>query len=252
MRDEFSQNFKRLRDAYEILSPDAFLRPHLEEYLTLADVYGTLVSHFDPKVREGRLLRELGVKTEKLISRHIETSGPMEPLPLYPINENIAEAIRADNNSDRVKVLNLYRSLITHIENNQQENPYLLSISDEVERIIEGLQDRQISTETALEQLELRANRVDTLDKERKASSLDNLSFSLRMVVRAHDLSDDADGLATRLAGYLQDKGGWRLNKNLKRSVRIHLYKMVRCESKRTTNLKAIVDELFRMHELNQ
>ena len=255
LRDEFVQTFKNLRDAYEILSPDAFLRPHLNEYLTFVDVYGTLISHFDPKVREGRLLRALGAKTEKLISEHVETSGPMEPLPLYPINENIAEAVRADNNSDRVKVLNLYRSLITHIENNQQENPYLLSISDEVVRIIDGLQDRQISTETALEQLELKAFQVNALEKERNDSSLDNLAFSLRMVVRAHALSDDADGLATQLAGYLHDKGGWRFNKDLKRAVRISLYKMILPlvpESERATKSKAIVEELFRMHELNQ
>lgn len=255
LRDEFAQNFKRLRDAYEILSPDAFLRPHLKEYLTLVDVYGILVSHFDPKVREGRLLRELGAKTEKLISRHIETSGPMEPLPLYPINENIAEAIRADNNSDRVKVLNLYRSLITHIDKNQQDNPFLLSISEEVVRIIDGLQDRQISTETALEQLELKVVQVSEMEKERQESTLDNLAFSLRMVVRAHGLSDDADGLAARLAGYLHDKGGWRINRDLKRAVRIGLYRMIVPlvpESGRAPKAKAIVDELFRMHEFNQ
>lgn len=254
-RDEFVQTFKRLQDAYEILSPDAFLRPHLKEYQTLVDIYRTLARHYDPKVWRGRLLRELGAKTETLISEHVETSGPLEPLPLYPINENIAEVIRADNSGDRVKVLNLYRSLITHIEEGQQENPFLLSISDEVIRIIEDLQGRQISTETALEQLELKAFEVDKLQEEREASKLDNLAFSLRMVVRAHDLTDDADGLATQLAGYLHDKGGWRLNRDFKRAVRIQLYKMVLpClpDSEKSSKAKAVVDELFRMHELNQ
>ncbi len=253
LREAFVQTFKKMRDAYEILSPDAFLRPHLNDYLTIVDVYGTLISHFDPQIREGRLLRALGAKTETLISEHVETSGPMEPLPLYPINENIADLIREDNNSDRVKVLNLYRGLVTHIENNQQENPYLLSISDEVVRIIEGLQDRQISTETALEQLELKAFQVDVLEKERKDSSLDNLAFSLRMVVRANDLADDADGLATQLAGYLHDKSGWRFNDRLRQTVRRHLQKLIfpilPRTPERAQKSTAIVDELLRMHE---
>ena len=253
LREAFFETFKALQTAYEVLSPDAFLRPYIGYYRFLVDVYRFLVFHFDPKDKENRLMRELRAKTEALIGEHVATSGPLSPLPLYPINENIADVIEADNNNDQVKVLNLYRSLTTHIEEQSEEHPYLLKISEEVERIIEELRERQISTEMALQQLETTARQVDSLQKERQASDLDNLAFSLSTVFSAHGISDKDDQLAQKLSDYMQTKDGWRFNKNLERSVRIDLYRILLefIPEELESDLPIIVDDLFRMHEIN-
>ena len=50
LREAFFQTFHDLQAAFEILSPDAFLHPYIDEYLVIVDVYRTLLSHFDPKV----------------------------------------------------------------------------------------------------------------------------------------------------------------------------------------------------------
>ena len=253
LREAFFQTFKALQSAYEIIAPDAFLRPHIDEYMRIVDLYRILASYYDPKDKENRLMRVLRAKTESLISEHIDTSGPLSPLPLYPINENIADVIKADKCSDRVKVINLYRSLIVDIEDKREEHPYLLSIAAEVERIIGELRERQISTETALQQLEIEALNVTSLQEERAASTLDNLAFSLRMVIQAHGIPDDSDALSTELSEYLQTKDGWRFNKNLERTVRINLYGILNriLPDSLKTKMKTVVDELFRMHEIN-
>ena len=248
LRDAFFRTFKALQTAYELISPDAFLRPHIGYYRFLVDVYRFLIRVFDPKDKEIRLMRDICAKTELLIGQHVDTAGPLSPLPLYPINENIADVIEADKREDRVKVLNLYRSLITHIEEQSGEHPYLLKISEEVERIIEGLREQQLSAEMALQQLETTALQVNTLQKVRKASELDNLAFSLSTVFRAHNIADKDDGLAQQLSDYLQTKDGWRFNKDLERSVRIHLYRiLLAClpEALEET-LPTIVDGLFK------
>ena len=250
-RDAFVQNFKQLQTAYETLSPDAFLRPYTQLYAELADSYRMVVSYFDPKGEERRLNRELHAKTEKLISDHIGTTKPVSELPLYPINENIADVIKADNVADQVKVINLHRSITVHIEERQEEQPYLLSIGDEVERIIERLRDRQISTETAIRELQSKADEIVDAQHERDASSLDNLAFSLRMVMRAHGASD-ADTLATQLSGYLHANDGWRFNEAIKRTVKTELYRLilpVLPESSKA-QVKTIADELLRMHAI--
>ena len=41
-RQEFYEFFKELADIYEILSPDAFLRPHMKDYDTLARMFRIL------------------------------------------------------------------------------------------------------------------------------------------------------------------------------------------------------------------
>jgi type I restriction enzyme R subunit len=250
-REAFVQTFRELQTAYEIISPDAFLRPYIDTYAAIADIYRTVISYFDPKAEERRLNRELLAKTETLIREHVGTTGPASPLPLYPINENIADVIRADNVSDQVKVINLHRSLTTHIEDRQEEQPHLLSIGDEVERIIERLRDRQISTETAIRELQSKADEIVDAQHERDASTLDNLAFSLRMVIRAHGVSD-ADTLATQLSEYLQANDGWRFNEALKRTVKTKLYSMILpvLPESYKAHVKTIADELLRMHAI--
>lgn len=250
-REAFVQTFKELQTAYEIISPDAFLRPYIDIYAAIADIYRTVISYFDPKAEERRLNRELLAKTETLIREHVGTTGPASPLPLYPINENIADVIKADNVSDQVKVINLHRSLTAHIEDRQEEQPHLLSIGDEVERIIERLRDRQISTETAIRELQSKADEIVDAQHERDASTLDNLAFSLRMVIRAHGVSD-ADTLATQLSEYLQANDGWRFNEALKRTVKTKLYSMILpvLPESYKAHVKTIADELLRMHAI--
>ena len=252
LREAFLRNFKGLQNAYEILSPDAFLRPHIDIYMMIVSVYRFLLCHFDPKDKENRLMRMLRAKTESLIGEHVDTSGPMSPLPLYPINENIADVIEADNREDRVKALNLYRSLVTYIEKHRDEHPYLLSIAAEVERVLESLRERQISTETALHELKTKARDVDILRKERQASDLDKLAFSLRTILRGHGLTN-TDALATELSEYLRANEGWRFNPDLGREVRKQLYHKILPVLRETSdaNLKTIVDELFEMHALH-
>ena len=87
-----------------------------------------------------------------------------------------------------MKVINLQRSLVTHIQDHIDEQPYLISIGEEVERVIEQLRQRQISAETALAELKKRAEQVAQAQEEQSQSSLDNLAFSLRMVLRANNL----------------------------------------------------------------
>ena len=253
LRDDFFETFKQLQTAYEIISPDAFLRPYIDEYATIVDIYRTLVSYFDPRAEKNRLLRELCAKTELLIAEHIETTGPVSALPLYPIDENIAAAMKADNSSDQVKVINLYRTLRAHIEEKREEHPFLLSIATEVEEVIEKLKERQISTEMALRQLVDKVRQVSTLEQERKASDLDNVAFSMRMVIQARDIPDACDELATQLSQYLQAQKGWRFNSALERKVRRHLYKIIRpiLPPKLKGKMKMIADEIFQMHKIN-
>jgi type I restriction enzyme R subunit len=227
-REAFFKLFKELQAAYEILSPDAFLRPYIDDYALITDIYLTTYNYFDPKARQQRLEHELLKKTDQLIRSHVASGPVAEPLPLYPINRNIADVVRADDVPDRVKVINLHRSLITHIQQVGETQPYLLSIAEEVEEVIEQLRQRQISVETALAALEEKAGKTVEAQEERAQSPLDNLAFSLRMVLRASSLTldgDDIERLAEELSAYLQDNEAWRYNERLKSQVRLEVYR---------------------------
>ena len=134
LREAFVTLFKQLQTAYEILSPDPFLRDYLDDYMLVVQVYQVVYNYFNPEAQRRRVQRELLRKTDALIRENVELASLVDTLPLYPINRDIANVVKADNVSDRVKVTNLYRSLIVYIEQHQQEQPYLIPIGERVER----------------------------------------------------------------------------------------------------------------------
>ena len=254
VQEVFIKVFIELQITYAILSPDTFLRPYIDDYALVADIYLTVYSYFDPEAQQRRLERDLLKKTEKLIQEHVEVSNVAAPLPLYPINKNIADVIQADNIPQQVKVINLQHSLLSHIQDKLSEQPYLVSIGEEVERVIEQLRQRQINVETALAELQRHAMQIANVGEEHGKSQLDNLAFSLRMVLRASNLTQQdptqIDTLATDLSQYLKENEGWRFNPRLKTQVRLEIYRglMPYIQPFVAERANAIVDDLMKMH----
>jgi type I restriction enzyme, R subunit len=257
-REAFFLQFKELQMAYEVLSPDPFLRDFIDAYADIADIYTTVRSYFANQDDSRRLQAELLNKTEELIQEHVQVYSVAEPLPLYPIDRNIADVIAQDKIGERVKVINLQRSLNAYIERNIERAPYLASISDEVERVIEQLHQRQISVQSALEQLQARAAEAAAFSEERAASSLDDLAFALRISLGAAKSlapsdAQQADELVGDIAAYLQEHTGWTHNENLERQVRLELYRRLLPRMQKPVNpqqANAIVNDLLRMHRI--
>ena len=257
-RAHFFKQFKELEAAYEVLAPDPFLYDYLAEYTLVADLYQTVHSYFDPQTDQRRQQRDLLNKTEALIRDHTQASPIATPLPLYPINRNLADVIAQDQTPERVKVINLQRSIITHVQAFSGEQPYLISIGEEVERVIDQLRQNQINAATALEAMQGKAEQMAKSGEEHVASNLDNLAFALRMTLKATpaltNLDDPAfDTLATGLADYLQQNSSWPHNNNLERTVRMQLYKSLLPHMPKPFKPEAvneIVNNLLKMHRL--
>ena len=252
-RDSFFKQFKELQMVYEVISPDPFLRDYLDEYVLVADIYATTYAYYDPQAEQRRLEAEFLHKTERLIQENIYAYEVTTPLPLYPINRNLADVIAQDHLSERVKVINLQRSIITHIQDHIEDEPYLATIGDEVERVIQQLHERQISVEAALAALQVQADQVMTASEERATSNLDKLAFGLRMVLRGAQMSslDSAatDTLATSLADYLNGNAGWQHSAGLERQVRLELWRRILpLMPGKVKEAKQVVDELLKMH----
>jgi type I restriction enzyme R subunit len=264
VREAFVSLFKELQTAYEILSPDPFLRDYLDDYTLIVQVYQVVYNYFNPEAERRRLQRELLRKTDALIRKHVAAAPVVDTLPLYPINRDIANVVKADNVSDRVKVTNLYRSLIVHIEQYQQEQPYLISIGERVEVVIQRLRDRQISVEAALEQLGDLAGEAVTAEAQQAESDLTREEFALYWVLKGQGVisPDTAAQAAHRI---LAEHPGWPYNTGLERKVRAEMYKLLRlplqraiseratgmqAEARRVKALRETVDNLLRMYRV--
>lgn len=79
-RREYYKFFKEVSDIYDILSPDAFLRPYIEDIETLAKMCRILKEAYDPGIS---IDREFSRKIAKLVQEHTKSSKIRSSLDLY-------------------------------------------------------------------------------------------------------------------------------------------------------------------------
>jgi type I restriction enzyme R subunit len=246
VRAAYFERFKALQTAYETLSPDPFLRDYLRRYAMIAQIYQVVYNYFHPDAQKRKLQRELLKKTDKLIRESVEVEYLTEPLALYPINRSLATVVAADNVSDQVKVINLWRSLITHIEEVSEQHPYLVSIGNEVEAIIQRLRERQISVELALEQVQEKIGQAMAAEEEQLDRAMPGKAFAFLWVLRGFGVPDpeqEARGIEETLDSY----PGWPYSEKIERTLRIKLYTALK-DQVAAEQLKEAVDNLLKMH----
>lgn len=268
-RETFVRLFKDLQTAYEILSPDPFLRDYLDDYALIVQVYQAVYNYFNPEAERRRIQRDLLQKTDALIRRHVAVVALVDMLPLYPIHRDIANVINADAVSERVKITNLYRSLTVYIEQHQQEQPYLLSIGEQVEGVIQRLRERQISVQTALEQMTTLTENAIAASEEQAQSDLDGSEFALYWVLKGQGLAAPKE-TARQVHAVLDAHPGWAYNPKVESTVRLQLYKALSpqvrwqarqnvlgeepapmlAQARRAATLKTTVDALLRMNKV--
>ena len=268
-RDDFMRLFKTGQTAYEVISPDPYLSDYIEPYTLYATVYLTVYQHFDPQHEQRKLRHELLAKTDAMIRQNLELVSLSQPLPLYPISKDIAALIAADNMGDQVKVINLYRSLITHIETHQTEQPYLAHLADQVEAIIQRLRERQISVETALAELQTKATETVAVTEAQQQSDQSGPVFAYCKILQAQGLPQaEATALAQKIEETLGHYESWPYNPNLERQARLALYRLLHRPmsqggatlqerpapyaagqpDSQAAHLKTVVDNLLKMH----
>ncbi len=252
-RRAFVRTYKELQTAYETLAPDPFLRDYLDDYAFIVDVYQVVYNTFNPEAERRRVEYEILQKTDTLIRDRVSVSNLTE-LPVYLVHRDIAAEVEADDVSERVKVTNLYRSLVLHVEEHQQERPYLISIGEEVERVIQSLRDQQISAQTALEQLTDITEKTAAAEEEQDARDVDPNEFALYWVLKCQGFeAPEETARAAREA--MARFPAWPYDSGQERLVRLKLYALlapkVAADSKADV-LKSTVDALLQMSKVVQ
>ena len=90
-RNEFMKLFKNIQQIFEIISPDTFLRPYLEDYKTLLKIHRTIRAEFYPAEKKRR---ELLKKTKEIIGKNVEIDHIVDDLPVYRIDEHISDLLK--------------------------------------------------------------------------------------------------------------------------------------------------------------
>lgn len=219
-RQTFFKTFKEIEMLYEIISPDPFLRPYLGHYTNLSALYEIVRNAFSKKPV---LSFDLMKKTEQLVKERVDIAGLEATLPIYNIDENTLKAIKKTPSSDKIKIINLSKSLAKKIQDEVKEKPYLQSIGERVDEVLEQYDDRQMSTQTALGEMEKLIGEYNRAAKELSEKLFGVNAFSILWILKPYNLKD-AEDLAQHLDMLFRTYPNAKANPEEMRSLKAEFY----------------------------
>jgi type I restriction enzyme R subunit len=223
-RGNFFKFFRQLQNVYEVISPDAFLRPFIDEYLSLAELYSLIRAAYGDRVYVDR---EVSNKTRELLQQNTITGQLEIPGAVQALGPEELAKLKDSDTSDTTKILNLRKILVTTVQQDGLSKPFLLSIGERAEKLAEAYEDRQLTTQQALLNFERLAREVTEADVERQNLGLDANTFAIHKAVSVAFPGSDGTK-AKALNALFEAQPDYRWNKQQESKLRTELYKALR------------------------
>ena len=219
-REEFYEFFEEMEELHEIISPDAFMRPFLDDYGELAAMYACLKANYDRGViLDKSFLR----KTAQLVREHTSTCAIQPPTKLQKLDADTLSLLADEDQPDTVKVFNLLKAIEQLVGQGIKE-PYLLGIGDKAEQIAQAFEDRQKTTQETLEELRRLIQEILQARKERDDSELSAESFAVYWLLKKEGV-EQAFVVAKAAGDAFKQYPHWQTSSHQEQEVRKSFYK---------------------------
>ena len=130
-RRAFFKEYKEIEMLYEIISPDAFLRPFVDDFATLSAIYCIVRKAYTNTITVDR---EFQRKTNALVQEHIGSQSFRDQLEPVLINSDTIEVIKNQQGGDASKVINLVKSIEKFADENS-DDPFLISMAERARHV---------------------------------------------------------------------------------------------------------------------
>jgi type I restriction enzyme R subunit len=239
-RKEFFKEYKEIEMLYEIISPDAFLRPFIADYTTLSSIYIVVRNAYANKVYVDRAFQK---KTNELVQRHIDANQIASVGSFVEIGTDTIELIKRQKGGDSTKVINLIKSIEKTAEENS-EDPFLIALAERAKTVQESYEDRQTATSEALDEL-LKAVQQDVQRKrEQAARGLDGLGYFVLCKLNDEGVKK-ADAVCKKVREAFVEFPNWRRSQNELRQLRQKVTFAIFAEEDDLAKVSALVDSIF-------
>lgn len=248
-RKEFFKEYKECEMLYEIISPDAFLRPYIDSYRVFSAMYQIVRNAYAKKIY---IDKEFMKKTENLVKENVEVYGLAPVNEIIEINEKTIDIIKQNGGGDNTKVINLIKS-IEKIAEEQSGDPFLIAMAERAKQIQEQYENRQMSTSEAIKELLNEINKNEERKKEQEKLNLDDLTYYLFKELEAEITSDgkrtfaasELMEIAKQIKNILEEYTDWcsseKSMREARQKVTIEIYKSIDDLDKVT----ALVEHIF-------
>ncbi|TAG08987.1 MAG: HsdR family type I site-specific deoxyribonuclease [Verrucomicrobia bacterium] len=239
-RKEFFKEYKEIEMLYEIISPDAFLRPFIEDYTTLAAIYEVVRNAYTRRVYVDRDFQK---KTNALVQKHIGASLAEPATEYVVIDRSTIETIKLKDEGKATKVINLIKAIQKEAEE-KSDDPFLLAMEDRARAVQEAFEARQDSTEQALENLLSAIAKNEARKKEQAAKGLDSFTYFMMSKFTEEGIPNP-EKVAGKVREAFEKHPNWKSSEAELREARKQVTFAIFSEEDDLNKVTATVDALF-------
>ena len=239
-RKEFFKLYKEIEMLYEIISPDKFLRPYIDDYTTLSAIYKVVRNAYAKRIQ---IDREFQRKTNELIQEKIGIAKLEESNELFEINEKMIEKIKATGKNDNTRIINLVKS-IEQIAEKESDDPFLIGLLERAEAVEEQYENRQVSTQEALDEIRKIYEEDVKRKKEQAEKGFDGLTFFIYRTLIDKGLSKSEETTKQIKEEFVRNPN-WKTSEKDLRELRKGVYYAILAEEDDIDKAASIVEELF-------
>jgi type I restriction enzyme, R subunit len=239
-RKEFVKEYKELEMLYEIISPDAFLRPYIHNYTALASMYAVLANAYTKQVYVDKAFQR---KTNELVQKHVTSSPIAAVTDFVAINAETIDLIKRKHGGDDTKVINLIKSIEKTAED-ESGDPFLIGMADRAKEIQESYESRQTTTQEALSDLFAELKRREQRKREQAEKGYDSLRYFVFTVLKEAAVTDP-DSVSAKVAKGFVSYPNWRNSEADLRELRKAVTFAVYAQEDDLDRVARIVDNLF-------
>ena len=243
-REAFFKEYKEIEMLYEIISPDAFMGPFLNDYATLSAIYDVVRKAYATQVYVDRAL--LG-KTNALVQSHVSTPYILHVSDFLEIKEDTLEYIINKQCGKSTKIINLVKSIEKIAEENS-DDPFLIAMAQRARAVQESYEERQSSTQEALDELIAEIRENDKRKQEQVKKGFDSLTFFVYGSLIEGGV-DHAEAVSVQVAAAFTECPNWRVSEAERRKLRQEVTFAVCAEVDDFDQVTQIVDNLFSLLE---
>ena len=214
-RKEFFKEFKEVEMLYEIISPDKFLRPFIEDYTTLSSIYAVVRNAYTRRVYADRAFQK---KTNALVQQHIGAVMDGPRAEYIAIDGSTIAAIKARRDGKATKVINLIKA-IEKAANDNSSDPFLIALAERARAVQESFEQRQAGTAEALELLLAEIKENERRHQEQAAKGLDALTYFVLRTLSDEGIAD-AETVSRKVSAAFSKFPNWQKSEAELREVR--------------------------------
>ena len=239
-RKVFFKEYKEIEMLYEIISPDAFLRPFIDDYRTLSEIYATVRKIY---TRYVIVDKEFQRKTNELVRENIRIYEVTPPIELLKIDAETVEFIKAKKGGESIKVINLVKSIEKIAEENS-DDPFLLAMAERARAVQQQFERRQNTASEVLEELLQEIGKNEERKKEQQAKGFDGFTFFVYRTLLDAGVGE-AENVSSKIKAAFAEYPDWKKSEAALRDLRQKVTFAIFAEFDDPDKVTTIVDDLF-------